>query len=160
MRARLQALTLVGLALGLSACARPTPPPDTTAVRDLVARWTAMWNGYDLDAVDELFLPDSTLTYFSSEREGLIRGIAAVREHHAGFSFASGGRETDTRLWLEQLGIDRFGDTAVVTAIWFFQRAGEETPQRGPVTALCVRRDTRWRIAHMNFSTYRDDTGG
>jgi len=148
---------VVMAASGCTTTSEAPPTADREAVAALVEAWTAFWNSYDLDAVDDLFLADSSLTYFSSEREGLLRGIAAVREHHAGFDFVPGGRTSDTRLWLEEVGIDLFADSAIVTGLWYFTRTGEEGVQRGPVTALCVRTPAGWRIAHMNFSTYRDD---
>lgn len=39
-----------------------------------------MWNSYDLTLVDHLFLADAYVTYFSSEKEGLITGIEALRD--------------------------------------------------------------------------------
>ena len=54
---------------------------------EAVSTWVSMWNSYDLSLVDELFLTDPTVTYFSSEKEGLIKGIDAVSKHHAGFGF-------------------------------------------------------------------------
>jgi hypothetical protein len=114
-----------------------------------------MWNSYDLNVVDRVFLPDSNLTYFSSEREGVVRGMEAVREHHIGFGFVPGGKEQSNRLWLEDVAHDLFDTTVVVTGIWYFERAGEPgPPQRGPVTFVLVLRDDGLRIAHCNFSEY------
>jgi hypothetical protein len=139
-----------------------------------------MWNAYDLDQVAEFFLTDGRLTYFSSEFEGVIRGYDSVLEHHRGFGFVPGGEDRGTRLWLGGLTEDAFGDAAVLTAIWYFQRGervavenageavgdqpagGEATsvpgaaPQRGPVTFVCVLDEGRWRFAHMNFGNYPD----
>jgi len=91
-----------------------------------VAAWVEMWNSYDLSMVDRLFLTDSRVTYFSSEKEGLITGIETVREHHREFGFVEGGKEQDNRLWVEELHTSVFGPTAIVTGIWFFTR-GEGT---------------------------------
>jgi hypothetical protein len=147
---------------------------------DLVEAWVGMWNGYDLDQVGELFLTDDRLTYFSSEFEGVIRGYDAVVEHHREFGFVPGGEERGTRLWVEALQADRFGGTAILTAIWYFQRGESEAtdgsggigegesgsgetaplpaspPQRGPVTFVCILDEGRWRFAHMNFGNYVD----
>lgn len=122
----------------------------------LVADWVEMWNSYDLDQVGDLFLNDDRLTYFSSEKEGLIRGMDAVQEHHRGFGFVSGGEKRPSRLWMEEVKIDPMGDAAVVTGIWFFQSDPESgtEPQRGPVTIVCLRTDAGWRFGHMNFSSY------
>jgi len=127
----------------------------------LVDRWVAMWNSYDLDEVGELFLDDPGLTYFSSEREGVIRGMDALMDHHRGFGFVSGGEERASRLWVEDLAAASFGEAAVLTGIWFFQSDAEssETPQKGPVTFVCVRQADGWRFVHMNFSEYSPPEG-
>ena len=121
-----------------------------------VDAWVAMWNSYDLSMVDKLFITDSTVTYFSSEKEGLIRGIDAVREHHAEFGFVEGGTVQENRLWLEDVQTDIFGKTAVVTGIWFFRRGPEASGeiQRGPVTFVYVQKGNEYRIAHVNFGKY------
>ena len=65
---------------------------DRRLVDRLVTRWERSWNTYDLREVDSVFWSDRSVTYFSSERAGLIRGIDALREHHAGFGFVAGGK--------------------------------------------------------------------
>jgi ketosteroid isomerase-like protein len=103
--------------------------------------------------VDRLFLQDDRVSYFSSEKEGAVIGIEAVREHHRGFGFVEGGKEQPNKLWVEELQTSAFGPTAVVTAIWFFQRP-DGTVQRGPVTMVYVKVDKEFRIAHMHFANY------
>lgn len=121
-----------------------------------VDAWVAMWNSYDLDLVDELFLADSSVTYLSSEREGVITGIDAVREYHAGFGFSSGGRQADTRLWVEHLHVSMPGSIAVVTGVWNFRRGDDATGQlqRGPMTLVYVPTGDGYRIAHAHFANY------
>ena len=121
-----------------------------------VDAWVRMWNSYDLDEVSRLFLEDQRLSYFSSERKGVIQGIEDVREHHVGFGFVSGGKTQPNRLWLEDVRADAFEDAVVVTGIWYFQRESGEM-QRGPVTIVFVPVDGEFRIAHMNFAEYRED---
>lgn len=104
--------------------------------------------------VDELFLNDSRVTYFSSEREGLIKGIDELRRHHEGFGFVEGGRDQSNRLWLEDTQKESFSQAAIVTAVWRFQRKGSGDVQRGPVTLVYVRTGDGYRIAHANFSNY------
>jgi hypothetical protein len=150
-------MLIVGLCLGGSGCSGSQPASETllSLSEGLVSEWTAMWNSYDLDVVDRVFLPDSSLSYFSSEREGVIQGIEAVREHHVGFDFVPGGKEQSNRLWLEDVAYDLFEGAVVVTAIWLFERAGESgPPQRGPVTFVLVMRDDGLKIAHCNFAEY------
>jgi len=123
---------------------------------ETINKWVAMWNNYDLSKVDELFLNDSSVTYFSSEKEGVIKGIEAVREHHKNFGFVVGGKAQENQLWLEDLTESNYGPAVVVTGIWFFQRASEppENVQQGPVTIVYVYRNNEFRIAHMNFGNY------
>lgn len=148
-------LMLASLTVGCDEPRRAEPLVDFNAT-ELIGAWVDMWNSYDLSKVDELFLPDSTLTYFSSEKEGIIRGIDAVREHHRGFGFVEGGIAQANRLWMEDIQVDRFGTSAIITGIWFFQRSGEkpETPQRGPATFIYVLREGEYYLAHLNFAEY------
>ena len=121
-----------------------------------VEKWVKIWNTYDLNQVDELFLQDNRLTYFSSEREGILLGIDAIRKHHEGFGFVAGGKDQTNKLWVEDLHSVNFDSSVVVTGIWYFQRP-DGTKQRGPVTIVYIQQDDLFRIAHMNFSNYIDE---
>jgi ketosteroid isomerase-like protein len=122
----------------------------------LVTSWVALWTSYDLDRVDDLFLQDARVTYFSSEKEGLIRGIDAIREHHRGFGFVPGGKKAERELWVEGVEADDFGDTLIVTAIWYFgdRKKPAAENQRGPMTMVYVRAAGEYRIAHLHFGNY------
>jgi hypothetical protein len=111
-----------------------------------------MWNSFDLDRVDALFIRDARVTYFSSERPGLIAGLEALREHHRGFGFVSGGVDRGSRLWLESATAHTYGPVVLVTATWFFQRRGSDKAQRGPVTLVLVNDGSGCRIAHAHFA--------
>ena len=104
-------------------------------------------------------MADSRISYFSSEKQGAIHGFDAVREHHRGFGFVDGGKDQGSRLWVEDIRSDVFGGAAVVTGIWFFERAGsgQDEPQRGPVTIVYVPLEDEFRIAHMHFATYLNE---
>ena len=91
-------------------------------VSEWVDAWVEIWNTYDLNQVDKLFLQDERVTYFSSEKEGAVIGIDAVREHHRGFGFVEGGKDQPNKLWVEDLHTSAFEESAVVTGIWFFKR--------------------------------------
>lgn len=121
-----------------------------------IGRWVALWNSYDLNGVDELFLTDDSVTYFSSEKEGLIKGIEAIREHHRGFGFVEGGKAPEKELWVEDLHANAHGPTAIVTGIWFFGDRSEprEDIQRGPLTFVYVWQTGEYRLAHLHFSNY------
>ena len=144
---------IISLAAGTPAIASAGPSAEAER---LMASWVALWSSYDLDRVDDLFLQDARVTYFSSEKEGLIRGIQNIREHHRGFGFVPGGKKAERELWVEQVESDDLGDTLVVTAIWYF---GDRTKpaaenQRGPMTMIYVRAAGQYRIAHLHFGNY------
>lgn len=119
----------------------------------VVDEWVEIWNNYNLDRVRNLFLDDVRVTYFSSEKQGLIKGIDSLVEHHREFGFVEGGKDTGNKLWLEYVAIEEFGDTVVVKADWIFQRKGSDKQQRGPVTIVYVN-DDGYKIAHAHFSNY------
>lgn len=129
--------------------------PDLRSARVTLESWVTLWNSYDLDQVDVLFTEDESVTYFSSETEGLIKGHAALMEHHEGFGFVPGGKQVESRLWLEDIRLDAAGTGAVATAIWFFQRTpSDDEVMRGPVTFVLAPAEDGYRIQHANFSNY------
>ena len=140
------ALSLVTLVSPVAAQAGRQPEVDRT-----LAAWTLMWNRYDLDQVDRLFVTDSSLSYFSSERDGLLQGVEALRAHHTGFGFVSGGKDQPNQLSLESVVTHWQGATAVVLATWIFRRA-DGSAQKGPVTFVLVPRSDGYRIAHAHFA--------
>jgi hypothetical protein len=116
--------------------------------------WVKIWNNYDLSQVRKLFLNDERVTYFSSEKEGLVKGIDKLVEHHREFGFVEGGKDTGNHLWLEGVDIERFGDVDVVKADWLFQRKGVDKVQRGPVTIVYAIIGEEPKIVHAHFSNY------
>ncbi len=120
----------------------------------LVETWVSIWNTYDLSMVERLFLEDERVTYFSSEKRGLIKGIDSLLRHHEEFGFVSGGKDQPNRLWLEDTQIEAFEDAVIVKADWCFRRGGSENVQRGPVTLVYVPFNGGHRIAHAHFSNY------
>ncbi len=103
---------VVCIALIIGACNTndSTPAFDTD---EHMSAWVNLWNTYDLSLVDDLFLTDSTVTYFSSEREGLITGIDAVLLHHEGFGFVPGGKVAEQALWVDDIHTATHGGPAV-----------------------------------------------
>jgi imidazolonepropionase-like amidohydrolase len=121
----------------------------------VVEGWLSMWREYDLDRLSELFVNDDALSYFPSDREGVIEGFAAVEEYHRGLGFTSGGFEPENEMWLEQVTISDFDDSAVVTAVWHFgARLTRRIVGRGPLTMVIVRTGTGFRISHIAFGNY------
>lgn len=113
----------------------------------LLAAWEKSWNTYDLHEVSRLFVTDQSVTYFSSERAGLILGIDSLIKHHRGFGFVEGGKTSPNRLWLTEVRHRALS----ATATWHFQRP-DNPAQRGPVTFILQRDGTGYRIAHAHFS--------
>jgi ketosteroid isomerase-like protein len=120
----------------------------------LIDDWVEIWNNFRLEKVKELFLDDERVTYFSSEKEGLTKGIDNLVEHHSGFGFTEGGKDTGNKLWLEDWEVEEFGATALVKADWLFLRKGADQAQRGPVTMVYVKEGDEYRIVHCHFSNY------
>ena len=120
----------------------------------LIDEWVAIWNNYDLNQVPNLFLEDERVTYFSSEKEGAVKGFKALIDHHRRFGFVEGGKSSPNKLWLEDIDIADFGDSTVATAIWFFKRGESDQVQKGPVTLVYIPAGDGFRIAHANFSNY------
>ena len=156
-----KARAVFSLALLASACAggQTQIPFDTN---HYVSAWVGLWNSYDLSLVDELFLTDSSVTYFSSEQEGLITGIEAVRAHHEGFGFEPGGRPAENHLWVDEVHSEVFWPAAIVTGVWYFgdREGAPDDAQRGPFTFVYVQRGDTYRLAHLNFGTYLETPDG
>ena len=134
-----------------------TPPAagGAATAEDLLEGWLAMWRRYDLDRVADLFVNDDALTYFPSDREGLIEGFTAVREYHEGLGFVAGGFQPEEELWLEQVTVADFGESAVVGAVWYFgTRVNRRAAGRGPLTMVLARTESGFRISHINFGNY------
>ncbi|MCW4051163.1 MAG: nuclear transport factor 2 family protein [Candidatus Bathyarchaeota archaeon] len=123
-------------------------------IEEAVNEWVKIWNNYNLNRVKELFLIDERVTYFSSEKQGLIKGIDNLVAHHKEFGFIEGGKDIGNTLWLEDVSIEEFSDTAVVKADWLFQRKGSDLTQKGPVTLVFVKVNGKPKIAHAHFSNY------
>jgi ketosteroid isomerase-like protein len=121
----------------------------------IINDWVRFWNTYDLNQVESLFLNDDRVSYFSSEKQGLIKGYQELIKHHEGFGFVIGGKVQANKLWLEEIDIEDFGDSALVAAVWFFKRPDVENPQMGPVTLVYQRTSEGWKIAHANFGNYK-----
>lgn len=127
--------------------------PDTPEA--LLDAWVEVWTTFDLDVVPEIFLQDDRLTYFSSETDGLLIGFPRIVEHYSGFGFESGGGETENVIWVGDVEIIDFGDTAFIGAIWYFgDPDSPDGAQYGPMSVLAVKSPDGYRIGHMHFATY------
>jgi hypothetical protein len=147
------------LALAATLTATPTTAIAQSRTPDspeaLLDAWVEVWTTFDLDMVSDIFIQDERLTYFSSEVEGLLKGFPRIVEHYRGFGFEPGGGVTESVIWVDEVEIVDFGDTAFIGAIWYF--GDPDTPseaQHGPMSVLAVKSLDGYRIGHMNFGTY------
>jgi imidazolonepropionase-like amidohydrolase/ketosteroid isomerase-like protein len=134
---------------------RLTPSGGAATPDALLEAWLGMWRRYDLDAVDELFVDDAAVSYFASDRQGLMEGVEAIRDYHAGLGFVADGFQPESELWLEQVTIADFGESAVIGAVWYFgSRLDRRAADRGPLTMVLTRTLSGLRISHVNFGNY------
>jgi len=145
-------------ALGACNTARDTNQLTKSEVDRLVENWLALWSSYDLEQLDDIFWNDSSMTYFSSEKRGLIRGYDKMRVHHEGFGFVSGGKQPAKSLWLEDLDVTLQPSFAVVGGIWYFgdRSMPKDSVQNGPVSFVILRdKEGKAKIAHTHFANYK-----
>jgi len=124
-------------------------------VNAVIDNWLNLWATYDSDLLDEIFYQSENLTYFSSEKEGLIKGYRQMLPHHEGFGFVKGGKEPPVGLWLENIETRINGETAVVAATWFNgdKAAARDSLQHGPVTFVLLRDEQgAVKISHAHFA--------
>jgi imidazolonepropionase-like amidohydrolase len=142
--------------------ARPRPATETqgaTSARQALELWLALWRRYDLDRLDRVFLRDASLTYFASDTEGLLEGYEAVLQHHRELGFLPGGYQPERELWVEDVLVTDFDESAVITGTWYFgNRVGPQTAARGRLTMVLVRTSNGYKISHLHLGD--DRTGG
>jgi hypothetical protein len=113
------------------------------------------WRRYDLEALEAVLLRDPSLTYFPNDEQGTIAGFRAVRAYHQSLGFVPGGFWPEEQLWLEDVLISDFEDSAVVTAQWRFgNRVLASEAARGPLSIVVVRTTTGYRVSHVNMGNY------
>ena len=137
----------------------PTPKEEATSgpasPRETLEQWLAMWRRFDLDRVGDLFIRDPALTYFASDSIGLIEGYDAVVAYHQESGFVSGGFQPDAELWLEDIVIADFDDSAILTGVWRFgNRVSRTDAPSGPLTMVIERTSAGYRIAHLHLGNY------
>ena len=126
--------------------------PEVSAVID---QWVDLWATYDTDLLAKIFYQSKDLTYFSSEKEGLIKGYEEMLPHHKGFGFIKGGKAPPVDLWLENIETRINGGTAMVAATWYNgdKTAARNSTQHGPVTFVLVRDEQgAVKISHAHFA--------
>ena len=126
-------------------------------VTQVVDQWLELWATFDLNLLEQIFYKSENLTYFSSEKEGLMVGYDELIQHHTGFGFVDGGKKPANSLWLEDIEIRLYGSSALVGAVWFFgdQLVDEDSVQKGPVTFVLIKNEMgEARIIHAHFANY------
>ncbi len=122
---------------------------------EALEQWVEMWATHDLNAVDDLFRRDETITYFSSSFEGVIVGYDAVVEHHRRLGFVAGGADSPAQLWVENETVTLSARSANVAAIWYFGDPDDDEPdQHGPMSMMVSKEKSGWKIVHMHFGNY------
>jgi imidazolonepropionase-like amidohydrolase len=126
-----------------------------TSPGEALEHWLGLWRRYDLTHFDEVFLDDPALTYFPNDSAGLIEGFDAVRAYHEGLGFVAGGFRPDSELWIEDVVLSDFGQSATVSAVWHYgsRVRAAETPG-GPLTIVIVRTRNGHRISHVHMGNY------
>ena len=123
----------------------------------VINKWLELWETYDLNLLDDIFLQTEDLTYFSSEKEGLMIGYKHLKPHHSGFGFVEGGKQPKKSLWLEDIKTKIYGETAMVAAIWYFgdRNAVKNSVSKGPVTFILINdKQGNTKIVHTHFANY------
>jgi hypothetical protein len=93
--------------------------------------------------------------YFASDTQGVLEGYDAVRSHHRAMGFLPGGFQPERELWLEDVLVADFDESAVVTGIWHFgNRVSGQSQGRGPMTMVLVRTSSGYKISHLNLANY------
>ena len=123
----------------------------------VVDKWLKLWETYDLNMLGDIFLESDELTYFSSEKEGLMQGYKHLKPHHVVFGFVEGGKKPSKSLWLEEIETRIYGETAMVGGVWYFgdKSAVKDSVPKGPVTFVLKKNDkNQLRIIHTHFANY------
>jgi hypothetical protein len=132
-------------------------PITENEVNELVDSWLNLWSSYDLNLLDSIFWKDADMTYFSSEKRGLIKGYNEMLPHHEGFGFVAGGKQPEKELWLEDIDVTLQPEFAVVGAVWYFgdRTMPKDSVQNGPVSFVILRNNVgAVKIAHTHFANY------
>jgi hypothetical protein len=134
---------------------RPPTLTGPASAQDALDGWLRAWRRYDLDGLADVLLQDRALTYFANDEEGTLEGFDAVQAYYEGLGFVSGGFQPENELWLEDILIADFEETAVVSAVWHFgSRLMRTDAALGPFSMVVVRTSSGYRISHVNMGNY------
>ena len=125
-------------------------------VEKVIGEWVEMWMQYDLSKIDELFLESDDLTYYSSEKQRVMKGLEAVKEHHRGYGFVPGGKKHGNKIWAENLEATPIDNVVAVTGIWHYRQV-MGAHQWGSFSFVYVNKDDRFLLAHLHFGRYPDN---
>jgi len=126
-------------------------------IAPVIDKWLELWETYDVNMLDEIFLDSDELTYFSSEKEGLMKGFDQLKPHHIGFGLVEGGKTPDKTLWLEAIETRIYNGSAMVGGIWYFgdKSHPKDSIAKGPVTFVLTKdQKGAVKIMHTHFANY------
>ena len=85
----------------------------------------------------------------------MLEGFEAVRDYHRDMGFVRGGFQPDRELWVDDLLIADFEESAVVTGVWSFgNRVAGQSEASGPLTMVIEETTAGYKISHLNLANY------
>jgi len=123
----------------------------------VIGKWLNLWETYDVNKLGDVFLESDKLTYFSSEKRGLIKGYDKMKPHHIGFGFVEGGKKPAKSLWLENIETRVYDGSTMVGGVWYFgdKSLPKDSISNGPVTFIIVKdKQGLAKIIHTHFANY------
>jgi len=123
----------------------------------VIGKWLNLWETYDANMLGDIFLESDALTYFSSEKKGLIKGYDKMKPHHIGFGFVEGGKKPEKSLWLENIETRVYDGSIMVGGVWYFgdKSLPKDSISNGPVTFIIVKdKQGLAKIIHTHFANY------
>ncbi len=166
---KIKNLTIIAILVFLSACKNTSSEKteiiektETTQItqeesKQVIDKWLKLWETYDLNMLDDIFLQSDELTYFSSEKEGLMKGFKHLKPHHISFGFVEGGKAPEKALWLEKVETRIYEGSTMVGGVWYFgdKSLPKDSISKGPVTFVLIKnKEGDTKIAHTHFANY------
>jgi uncharacterized protein (TIGR02246 family) len=148
----------MGGALGLAACARlvPTPeselpPVNTDAIRLQVTANLASdaraWNSGNLDAFLTAYIPSDATTYVAGR--DVLHGLTSIRAAYLQ-RFAAGAHRDSLRF--ENVEVDVLAPGVINAIARYVLTRGDSVISQGPTSLVMRWNSGRWRIIHDHSS--------
>ncbi len=136
-------------ACAFTACG-PDAAQDEAAVRAVIDREVAAFNGEDLKALSEIWAQNEEITLVDVPPPGLFDGWSRIAGAFRDFF----DRVSEIHLTVDDVRIRVSGDIAYATYGWAMTGKVGERPlvDRGRATAVYRRVDGGWRMVHAHYS--------